>query len=139
MPPTMGGITIPYESGQSGTARPEPVEVTIAPAKMRNSVDPATSLVYLRNQTGVSSERRSASGAASKEGFIVLRANTCLRRRRGDEPLPERVLRVDEHLPSHPVVTETTKLRAGDLPFVVFFSGFVRQFRCELDGDLHPR
>src|SRR5258708_25524583 len=126
MPPTMGGITMPYESGQSGTARPEPVEVTMAPAKMRNSVDPATSLVYLRNQTGVSSERRSASGTASKEGFMFLGANTCLSRRRRGDPLPERVLRMDEHLAAHPVVTQTTKLRAGDLPLVVFFSRFVR-------------
>src|ERR1019366_3877975 len=118
----MGGMTIPYESGQSGTARPEPVEVTIAPAKMRKSVDPATSLVYLRNQTGVSSERRSASGAASNEGFMFLGANTCWRRRRAGEPLPERVLRVDEHLAAHPVMAETAKLCAGDFPLVVLRS-----------------
>jgi hypothetical protein len=31
----MGGKTIPYESGQSGTASPEPVLLTIAPAKIK--------------------------------------------------------------------------------------------------------
>jgi hypothetical protein len=36
---------MPYDSGQSGTASPEPVDVTIAPAKIRKSVDPATSFV----------------------------------------------------------------------------------------------
>ena len=46
----MGGISIPYESGQSGTANPDPVEVTIAPAKIKNSVEPATSFVNRRNQ-----------------------------------------------------------------------------------------
>src|SRR6266542_1836978 len=38
MPPTIGGITMPYESGQSGTERPEPVLVTSPPAKTRTSV-----------------------------------------------------------------------------------------------------
>src|SRR4029453_13778879 len=34
----MGGITIPYESGQSGTERPEPVLVTSPPTNTRASV-----------------------------------------------------------------------------------------------------
>src|SRR5258707_2960156 len=38
MPPTIGGITMPYERGQSGTDRPEPVLVTSPPAKTRTSV-----------------------------------------------------------------------------------------------------
>src|SRR5882672_12709449 len=38
MPPTIGGITMPYESGQSGTERPEPVLVTSPPANTRTSV-----------------------------------------------------------------------------------------------------
>ena len=42
VPVLIGGIAIPYDSGQSGTARPEPVEVTIAPAKIRKSVEAAT-------------------------------------------------------------------------------------------------
>ena len=50
MPPTIGGKNFPYDRGQSGTARPDPVEVTIAPAKMRKSVDAATSFVKPRSQ-----------------------------------------------------------------------------------------
>src|SRR6266481_417445 len=38
MPPTIGGITMPYESGQSGTERPEPVLVTSPPTNTRTSV-----------------------------------------------------------------------------------------------------
>jgi hypothetical protein len=38
-------MNTPYVLGQSGTARPEPVEVTIAPAKIRNSVEKATNFV----------------------------------------------------------------------------------------------
>src|SRR5262249_53299818 len=38
MPPTIGGITMPYESGQSGTESPEPVLVTSPPANTRTSV-----------------------------------------------------------------------------------------------------
>src|SRR5258706_3411708 len=38
MPPTIGGIIMPYESGQSGTDRPEPVLVTSPPANTRTSV-----------------------------------------------------------------------------------------------------
>src|SRR5215208_4925768 len=37
----MGGISMPYESGQSGTARPEPVLVTRPPTKMSASVQTA--------------------------------------------------------------------------------------------------
>src|SRR5207245_5642788 len=40
-PPTMGGKTCPNESGQSGTARPEPVLVTSPPRKSSTSVAPA--------------------------------------------------------------------------------------------------
>src|SRR5260370_34770380 len=65
MPPTIGGISIPYDSGQSGTARPEPVDVTIAPAKMRNSVDAATNFVKRRSQTGVGVEPPSRIAASS--------------------------------------------------------------------------
>jgi hypothetical protein len=34
----MGGISIPYDSGQSGTASPEPVLVTSPPMKIRTRV-----------------------------------------------------------------------------------------------------
>src|SRR5687767_6380670 len=37
----MGGISFPYESGQSGTERPDSVEVTSPPATMRASVETA--------------------------------------------------------------------------------------------------
>src|SRR6185369_15039563 len=40
-PPTMGGISMPYDSGQSGTARPDPVLVTRPPTKMSASVQAA--------------------------------------------------------------------------------------------------
>src|SRR6266508_4787110 len=55
MPLIIDSMSMPYDSGQSNTARPEPVDVTIAPAKTRKSVDAATSLVKRRNQTGVAS------------------------------------------------------------------------------------
>src|SRR5262245_30824667 len=42
MPPTMGGNTWPNDSGQSGTARPDPVLVTSPPAKIRTRVDAAS-------------------------------------------------------------------------------------------------
>src|SRR5688572_29878361 len=42
MPPIMGGIKRPYESGQSGTARPESVVLTRPPTKIRKSVLAAT-------------------------------------------------------------------------------------------------
>ena len=45
----MGGKNFPYDRGQSGTARPDPVDVTIAPAKIRKSVDAATNFVKPRS------------------------------------------------------------------------------------------
>jgi len=53
MPPTIGGKSIPYDSGQSGTASPDEVLVTMAPAKMSNSVDAAVSFVMRRSHAGV--------------------------------------------------------------------------------------
>lgn len=44
IPPTMGGISFPYERGQSGTARPEPVLVTIPPAARSMTVLKATTI-----------------------------------------------------------------------------------------------
>src|SRR5436309_12866347 len=41
--PRMGGSTMPKESGQSGTASPEPVEVTSPPTKSSAKVAPAVS------------------------------------------------------------------------------------------------
>src|SRR3990172_2859386 len=38
MPPTIGGMIMPYARGQSGTARLEPVLVTNPPAMMRKKV-----------------------------------------------------------------------------------------------------
>src|SRR5205814_3906365 len=40
-PPTIGGKTCPKDSGQSGTARPDPVLVTRPPMKSSTSVDAA--------------------------------------------------------------------------------------------------
>src|SRR5450759_5559310 len=42
MPPTIGGMTLPYESGQSGTARPDSVDVTSAPARRSRKTRNAT-------------------------------------------------------------------------------------------------
>src|ERR1035438_5254716 len=42
MPPTIGGMTLPYESGQSGTARPDSVDVTSAPARRSRKTPNAT-------------------------------------------------------------------------------------------------
>src|SRR5664279_3852137 len=42
MPPTIGGMTLPYESGQSGTARPDSVDVTSAPATRSRKTPNAT-------------------------------------------------------------------------------------------------
>src|SRR5213083_448965 len=42
-PPRMGGSSMPKESGQSGTASPEPVEVTSPPTKSSTKVAPAVS------------------------------------------------------------------------------------------------
>ena len=69
---------MPYDSGQSGTARPEPVDVTIAPAKMRNSVDAATNLVKRRSHTGVGAEppnRIAASSLRLLSGDVVIGGN----------------------------------------------------------------
>jgi hypothetical protein len=41
----------PYVFGQSGTARPEPVLVTIPPAAINSTVDAATSFEYRCSQT----------------------------------------------------------------------------------------
>src|SRR5579862_760455 len=41
MPPTMGGVSEPYESGQSGTESPASLEVTKAPAISRKNVQHA--------------------------------------------------------------------------------------------------
>src|SRR5205814_7441164 len=105
MPPIIGGKTMPYDSGQSGTARPEPVDVTIAPAKMRNSVEAATNFVKRRSQIGVMGKRRYTSS--------VGRA----RRLRG-EPFLEIGLRIDEELAAHAVVAEAAELRTADLPLI---------------------
>src|SRR5713226_8936063 len=41
MPPTMGGVSVPYESGQSGTERAASFDVTNAPAISRINVQMA--------------------------------------------------------------------------------------------------
>jgi hypothetical protein len=46
----MGGLIVPKDSGQSGTARPEPVEVTIPPAKRRKKAAAADSLAQDENR-----------------------------------------------------------------------------------------
>src|SRR2546430_17642610 len=104
MPPTMGGKNFPYESGQSGTARPEPVEVTIAPAKIRKSVDAATSFVKRRSQTLSSSRYRTGDSVIT---LSLLRHLRLLR-----HPLLQIRRTIDEDLSAHPVVAEATELRA---------------------------
>jgi len=39
----MGGNRLPYDKGQSGTAKPEPVLVTSPPTKIKKSVEKQTS------------------------------------------------------------------------------------------------
>src|SRR5690348_16505831 len=99
MPPIIGGKTLPYESGQSGTARPEPVDVTMAPAKMRKSVEKATSLVKRRSQSGVES--------FEVRGLGMLFISLCGEGRgRALHPLRELGRFVHEELSAHAVVAE---------------------------------
>src|SRR3954470_25048370 len=127
MPPIIGGKTLPYDSGQSGTARPEPVDVTIAPAKIRKSVENATSLAKRRGQSEVASLEPRGRGML----FISLSGE---RRRSGGHPLLEGLRSVDEELSAHAVVAEAAELRAGDLPAIAVVVG---PDRGEVNGDVH--
>src|ERR1043166_6947176 len=127
MPPIIGGKTLPYDSGQSGTARPEPVDVTMAPAKIRNSVEKATSFAKRRSQSGVESD--------SARGRGMLFISLCGERgRRRFDPLRELGGIVHEKLAAHAVVAEAAELRAGDLPAVAVV---VAEHGREVDRDVH--
>src|SRR5712691_8431658 len=128
MPPTIGGMSIPYESGQSGTASPEPVDVTIAPAKISKSVDAVTSFVKRRSQSGVAS----MIGTAIRTGCINSLARRLHRRL---QPRFKTVPGMDEKLTAHAVVTQAAELRAGDLPR----PGSVGLDRREVNGHFHSR
>src|SRR4051794_41201000 len=107
MPPTIGGRSMPYESGQSGTARPEPVEVTIAPAKIRNRVSAAVTFVKCRSQAGV-------GRTEIIRGFYT--STSTQRRGLGLQPLDELIVRVDGQLSAHAVVAVVVQPHAGHLP-----------------------
>src|SRR5436305_8285636 len=106
MPPIIGGKTLPYDSGQSGTARPEPVDVTIAPAKIRKRVEKATSFVKRRSQSGVDSFETGGRemlfiSLGGEGGRLAL------------HPFRELGRIVYDDLAAHAVVAEAAELRAG--------------------------
>src|SRR3954453_6560803 len=126
MPPTIGGRSMPYESGQSGAGRPEPGEGTIAPAKMRNRVSAAVTFVKCRSQAGV-------GRTEIIRGFYT--STSTQRRGLGLQPLDELIVRVDGQLSAHAVVAVAAQLRAGHLPR----RAVVRLDRREVNRDVHAR
>src|SRR5215468_256387 len=67
----MRGKSCPNESGQSGTASPEPVLVTSPPTKIRTSVAPAIAVAKRCNQAGA----RAATSTTRRTSVRVRRAS----------------------------------------------------------------
>src|SRR3954464_4223625 len=126
MPPTIGGGSMPLESGQSGNARAAPGGGTIPPAKIRNKVRTATTFVKSRSQSGTG-----RTGVI--RGFYT--STSCQNRGLCLHPLDELIMRIDGELPAHPVMAVAAELRAGDLPR----RAFVGPDRREMDRHFHPR
>src|SRR5882672_951187 len=76
MPPTIlfsgnAHMNQPYEFGQSGTARPEPVLVTSPPAKIRTAVEAATSAAKSGSIGNHSAGRSGPALGLEREGDVL--------------------------------------------------------------------
>src|SRR5581483_1989174 len=110
---------------QSGTDKPEPVDVTMAPAKIRNKVRTATIFAKSRSHAGV--------GATEIiRGLYTSTSRLCRSLR--FHPLHELVVCIDKELPAHPVMAQTAELGAGDFPR----RAVVRLDRGEVNRNVHP-